>query len=129
MIFRALPDIAQLRPSKGVSTQSLVFERIFMVFSRLFCELKSYLFFKLPEMSQTTPLPFLLAREHLCAMLKTKNLQKIMIFRARTTDPGRRGERDQPTRTENPNLLTSHSAGSDRQKLGAHQKTPRISRV
>ena len=41
MIFRALPDIAQLRPGKGVCTQILVFERIFMGFSRLFYELKS----------------------------------------------------------------------------------------
>ena len=69
-----LPDIAQLRPSKGVCTQSLVFERIFMFFSKIFLRVEIKLFFKLPEVSQTTPLPFLLASKHLCAMLKTKTL-------------------------------------------------------
>ena len=59
-------------------------------FFKIFCELNTMKFFKLSEMPQTTPLPFLLAREHLCATLKTKNIQKTMIFRARTTDPGLR---------------------------------------
>ena len=35
MIFRALPDIAQLRPSNGVCTQSLVFKRVFMFFFKI----------------------------------------------------------------------------------------------
>ena len=40
MIFRASPVIAQLRPSKGVCTQSLVFERIFMIFHGYFSNRK-----------------------------------------------------------------------------------------
>ena len=61
--------------------------------------------------------------------VKDKKPSKIMIFRARTTHPGLAGPAGGAARAEIPNLLTSHSAGSDRQKLGAHQKTLRISKV
>ena len=45
MIFRDLPDLAQRRPSKGVCTQSLVFERIFMFFFKIFLRVEIKLFF------------------------------------------------------------------------------------
>ena len=80
-----------------------------MGFSRLFYELKSPLFFKITRNITDNSPAISFGMWALVRDAKDKKPPKIMIFRARTTDPGPRGEREQPVRPENPKHVTGYS--------------------